>query len=65
MKRSIGEISELYKQADVTKLPAFIEEFNEDERSGVKALVKKAQKCLDDLEKEKQNFLKKGFDKSI
>ena len=56
MKRSIGEISELYKQADVTKLPAFIEEFNEDERSGVKALVKKAQKCLDDLEKEKQRM---------
>ena len=56
MKRSIGEISELYKQADVTKLPAFIEEFNKDERSGVKALVKKAQKCLDDLEKEKQRM---------
>ncbi len=56
MKRSIGEISELYKQADVNELPAFIEEFNEDERSGVKALVKKAQKCLDDLEKEKQRM---------
>ena len=52
MKKSIGEITALYKQADITKLPAFIEEFNEDERSGVKALVKKAQKCLDDLEKE-------------
>ena len=56
MKRSIGEISELYKQADITKLPAFIEEFNEDERSGVKALVKKAQKRLDDLQKEKNRM---------
>lgn len=56
MKRSIGEISEMYKQADITKLPAFIEEFKEDERSGVKTLVKKAKKCLEDLEKEKKRM---------
>ena len=56
MKRSIGEISELYKQAETDKLPAFIEEFNEDERCGVKALVKKAQKRLDDLQKEKNRM---------
>ena len=56
MKKSIGEITELYKQADITKLPAFIEEFNDDERSGVKNLVKKAQKVLDDLQKEKKRM---------
>lgn len=56
MKRSIGEISEMYKQADITKLPAFIEEFKEDERNGVKTLVKKAKKCLEDLEKEKKRM---------
>ena len=56
MKRSIGEITELYKQADITKLPAFIEEFNDDERSGVKNLVKKAEKVLNDLEKEKERM---------
>ena len=56
MKRSIGEITELYKQADVEKLPAFIEEFKEDERNGVKNLIKKAKKVLCDLEKEKERM---------
>lgn len=56
MKRSIGEITEMYKQADITKLPAFIEEFEDDDRSGVKALVKRARKCLFDLEKEKERM---------
>lgn len=53
MKKSIGEITEIYKQADMQMLPAFISEFESDERSGVKALVKKAQKRILDLEKEK------------
>ena len=56
MKKSIGEISNIYKQAEVSKLPAFIEEFESDERSGVKALVKKAKKCLSDLEAEKKRM---------
>ncbi len=56
MKKSIGEISEIYKQAEVSKLPAFIEEFESDERSGVKALVKKARKYLSDLEAEKKRM---------
>ena len=56
MKRSIGEITEMYKQADITKLPAFIEEFEDDDRSGVKTLVKRARKCLFDLEKEKERM---------
>ena len=53
MKKSIVEIKELYKQADVAKLPAFIEEFSIDERSCVKTLVKKAEKVLEELEAEK------------
>ena len=53
MKKSIGEIKELYKQADATKLPAFIEEFKTDDRTGVKALVEKAEKILEELEAEK------------
>lgn len=56
MKKSIGEITEIYKQADITLLPAFIEEYKDDERNGVKTLVKKAKKCLDDLEKEKSRM---------
>lgn len=56
MKKSIGEISEVYKQADISMLPAFIEEFNEDERNGVQTLVNRAKKRLDDLEKEKKRM---------
>lgn len=56
MKRSIGEITELYKQADVENLPAFIEEFSDDERSGVKNLIKKARKTLLDFETEKKRM---------
>ena len=56
MKKSIGEITELYKQADVENLPAFIEEFKNDERNGVKKLVEKAEKVLKDLEKEKERM---------
>ena len=56
MKKSIGEITELYKQADVENLPAFIEKFSDDERSGVKNLIKKARKALLDLEMEKKRM---------
>ena len=53
MKKSIGEIKEIYKQAEVLELPAFIEEFKADDRNGVKALVEKAEKILEELEAEK------------
>ena len=53
MKKSIGEIKELYKQADITKLPVFVEEFKTDDRNGVVALVEKAEKILEELELEK------------
>ena len=53
MKKSIGEITEIYKQADVERLPAFINEFESDERNGVQNLIKKAKKRLSDIENEK------------
>lgn len=56
MKKSIGEIAEIYKQADVENLPAFISEYEEDERNGVQNLVKKAKKRLSDLEKERKRM---------
>ena len=56
MKKSIGEITEIYKQADVERLPAFINEFESDERNGVQNLIKKAKKRLSDLEKEKERM---------
>ena len=56
MKKSISEIGTIYKQADIKMLPAFISEFEEDDRNGVKSLVSKAKKKLEDLEKEKQRM---------
>lgn len=56
MTKSISEITELYKQADLKDLPAFIEEFLEDERRGVQTLVNKAKKRLNDLQKEKERM---------
>lgn len=56
MTKSISEITELYKQADIKDLPAFIEEFLEDERRGVQTFVNKAKKRLNDLQKEKERM---------
>ena len=56
MTKSISEITELYKQADLKDLPAVIEEFLEDERRGVQTLVNKAKKRLNDLQKEKERM---------
>lgn len=56
MTKSISEITKMYKQADVKDLPAFIEEFNEDERCGVQNLIQKANKRLLDLETEKERM---------
>ena len=66
---SIGIYSyELFSQYDVENiirvgsaggmLPELklYEEYKDDERNGVKTLVKKAKKCLDDLEKEKSRM---------
>lgn len=56
MRKSISEIGTIYKQADLNTLPAFIGEFESDERSGVQSLIKKAKKRLEDLEKEKKRM---------
>lgn len=56
MKKSIGEITELFKQADIENLPAFIEEFKDDERNGVKKLVEKAENMIAELEAEKERM---------
>lgn len=56
MTKNISEITKMYKQADVKDLPAFIEEFKEDERGGVQNLIQKANKRLLDLEAEKERM---------
>ena len=53
MKR-INDIKIELQAADENELPVFIEEYASDERSGVKALVEKARKQLQALEKEKE-----------
>lgn len=52
MEQKISEIKEIFQAADLKELPAFISRYERDVRSGVAALVKKAQKQLDDHEKE-------------
>lgn len=59
-RKAIGEIKKVYQAADVEMLPDFIQSYRDDERSGVKALVSKAQKELDALEKEKQRIYEMG-----
>ena len=52
----IGEIKARYQAADEKMLPVFIEEFKADERSGVQALVKKAEKQLQALLTERERM---------
>ena len=52
MEQKISEIKNIFQAADFKELPAFINRYEKDERSGVAALVKKAQKQLKDYEKE-------------
>lgn len=54
MEKKIGEIRNELMAADESKLPVFVAEYAGDGRSGVKALVAKARKGIDALEKEKQ-----------
>ncbi len=56
MKKTSSEITEMYKQADLKELPAFISQFETDERKNVQALVAKAKKKLSDVEKEKERM---------
>ncbi|MCM1183165.1 MAG: ribonuclease HII [Roseburia sp.] len=54
MGKKIGEIREELRAATVSTLPLFVETYGQDERSGVQALVEKARKQLEALEREKQ-----------
>lgn len=52
MNISINEIKEELQAATISELPDFIRKYKTDERSGVCALVNKAQKKIEDYEKE-------------
>jgi ribonuclease HII len=56
MEKKIGEIKNEFKAASVDELPVLIETYKADERSGVQALVSKAIKSIEALEKEKQRI---------
>ena len=58
MEKKIGEIKNELQAAEDTMLPSFIEQYKDDTRSGVQALVEKAKKRLDKLEKEKERIWK-------
>ena len=54
MEKKIGEIKNELKAACESELPVFVKTYEKDARSGVQALVAKAQKSINALEKEKQ-----------
>ncbi len=56
--KSIAQIREIYKAAEETMLPSFIETFAGDERAGVKAIVHMAEKRLEALEIERARIEK-------
>ncbi len=53
MEQKISGIKMIFQAAGTDKLPELIEAYSADTRSGVQALVKSAQKRLENLEKEK------------
>lgn len=54
MEQKINAIKMIFQAADTMKLPELIEQYAKDQRSGVQALVKSAQKRLDALSREKE-----------
>ncbi len=52
MEQKISEIREILQAANLNELPAFISTYEKDLRSGVTALVTKAQKKIQEYEKE-------------
>ena len=52
MEQKINEIKAIFQAADRNKLPELIKEYSGDQRSGVQALLKNAEKKLKNLEKE-------------
>lgn len=64
MEKKIGEIKNELQAACESELPVFVETYGNDKRSGVQALVAKARKSIDVLEKEKQRTeLMKKYEK--
>lgn len=56
VEKKIGEIKNELKAACESELPVFVKTYECDERSGVQALVAKARKGIDALEKEKKRI---------
>ena len=52
MEKKISEIKEAYQAAEIHMLPEFVSAYKEDVRPGVAALVKKARKRMEAMEKE-------------
>lgn len=52
MEQKISEIKNIFQAAGIEELPAFLENYEKDQRSSVQELVKKAQKTLLDHERE-------------
>lgn len=52
MEQKISEIKNIFQAAGLNELPAFIKTYEKDERSSVAAIVKKAQKQIEDHKKE-------------
>ena len=53
MAKKISEIKSELQAANIDELPVFIQNYMEDDRSGVQALIAKAQKQIEAIEKEK------------
>lgn len=56
MSYTISEIKNKFKDLDVSAYSAFIDEFGEDDRAGVAALVQRAKKAVAKLEDEKKRL---------
>ena len=56
MEKKISDIKNDLMAADESALPVFVERYGNDERSGVKALVTRAKKRIEALEREVQRI---------
>lgn len=52
MEQKINEIKKILQAASINELPAFIDKYSRDERAGVQALLAKAEKRMQDYQKE-------------
>ena len=56
----MNTIREEWQAAQIHRLPAFIKDYEKDERKGVQLLVKKAKKKLSHIEEEKKRLWEMG-----